>query len=106
MLRVISANRLRDGAVVYLGGQDRWVETFARAFTFEDEPAFEAGLLQAREDERANVVLDIAPVDVVRDGAAIRPAHIRERIRAAGPTVHRDHGKQADGAPTRELERP
>ena len=35
--------------------------------------------------------------DVIVTGDKVRAAHIRDAIRAAGPTVHLDHGKQAAG---------
>ena len=97
-LRVISANRLRDGAVVYFGRQDRWVEEFDHAEPFRDAAELEAALARARAAERSNLVLDILPVDALVSDQGLRPAHIREAIRAAGPTVRVDHGKQADRA--------
>jgi hypothetical protein len=103
MLRLISANRLTDGVVVYWGTDARWVETFAEGAVFDDAAtsgaeAFDAAMARAKGDEKANVVVDVVPVEAVRAGAVAKPAHIREAIRAAGPTVHRDHGKQAGDA--------
>jgi hypothetical protein len=94
-VRVISANRLADGTVVYFGKQGRWVESFGEAKAYADESAFQAALARAQADDRANLVLDVVAVDALKSGADLRPSHIREAIRAAGPTVRRDHGKQA-----------
>ena len=96
MLRVISANRLRDGGVVYFGGSRGWVERFGMAEVYESAEALDSGIARAKEDERSNLVLEIAPVDAVREAGDLRPAHLREEIRAAGPTVRPDLGKQAD----------
>jgi sulfite reductase (NADPH) hemoprotein beta-component len=95
MLQVMSANRLRDGAVVFLGPQGVWVESLDEALVCVDEQALESSLAQAKADERANLVLDLAAFEIVQSSKGIRAAHLRDAIRAAGPTVHRDHGKQA-----------
>lgn len=80
-LHVISANRLADGVVVYRCGECTWSETFSDALVLSGE-ALEAELVRARADEVSGVVGVYA--HVVRDGA---PAHLRDRIRAEGPTV-------------------
>jgi hypothetical protein len=95
MLRLISANRLTDGVVVYWSEGGRWAEAFADGVAFEHESSFEAAHARAKADEKANVVVDVAPVEAIRVGGVPSPAHLREAIRAAGPTVRRDHGKQA-----------
>jgi hypothetical protein len=94
-LKAISANRLTDGVVMYLRADGGWTERFQEAAAWDDAAGLEAGLHQAKKDEAANRVVDVAPVDAVRAGEELRPAHLREVIRANGPTVHRDHGKQA-----------
>ncbi|MEJ0043091.1 MAG: DUF2849 domain-containing protein [Rhizomicrobium sp.] len=46
-------------------------------------------------DVKANEVVAIYLFDVKLDGGVIKPVKEREIIRAAGPTVRRDLGKQA-----------
>jgi sulfite reductase (NADPH) hemoprotein beta-component len=95
MPKVISANRLTDGAVVFLGLQDRWVETLPEASIFDGEAAISAALVRAKAAEARNLVLDCDAFEVTGSGATVAAVHLRDAIRAAGPTVHRDHGKQA-----------
>jgi len=95
-LKAITANRLRDGAVVWLGQQNDWVERVDAAAVYADEAAAEAALATAQEDERRNIVVAIYALDVELVGGAPRPLRTKERIRAAGPTVRTDLGKQAD----------
>jgi hypothetical protein len=95
MPQVVSANRLDDGIVVYLATGDRWVENISDAEVFEDKPAQAAGVARGAEAAAKNLVVDILPVDVEITPRGPRPKLIRDRIRAAGPTVRLDHGKQA-----------
>lgn len=93
--QVISANRLRDGLVVYLTSDGHWSECIVDAETVRDELAGAASLARAQADVEARLVVDPYPIDVaVRDGV-LQPIRFRELIRAKGPTVRRDIIKQA-----------
>lgn len=95
MPKVVSANRLTDGAVVFLGPRDRWVELLPEAEVFDGQASIAAALEQAKAAVAANLVLDCEAIEVTGSGKSIAAAHLRDAIRAAGPTVHLDHGKQA-----------
>jgi Protein of unknown function (DUF2849) len=97
MPQVLSANRLADGIVVFLDAAGQWVESIAGAEVFADKAALEAGVARATRSAAANLVVEVAPVDVALTPRGPQPTHIRDRIRAAGPTVYLDHGKQAAG---------
>lgn len=98
MAQVVTANRLRDGVVVFLGPRDRWVERLDEAQVLESSAAAETALEHARADERINLVLDLYVFEVIRTSHGVRATHLREAIRAAGPSVRLDHGKQAVGS--------
>ena len=94
-LKAITANRLRDGAVVWLGPQGDWVERITAAAAY-DEAGAAAALTRAQQDEARNLVVAIYALDVeILDGAPA-PLRTKERIRALGPSVRADVGKQAD----------
>ena len=95
MPQIVSANRLSDGIVVFLGAHGEWVERMDEARVYADAASAKAGLEIAEAEMRANRVIEIAAFDVIVKAGALEPAHLRDRIRAAGPTVRRDHGKQA-----------
>ena len=60
-------------------------------------PRRAAALERAKADEGQNLVVDFYAVAVeIRNGHVV-PKALREAIRAAGPTVRRDLGKQAEG---------
>lgn len=93
-LQSVSASRLRDGEAVWLGAGNVWVERVADAAVFEGE-AIAGALAFARTEEKAQVVVDVYPLDVEVTPEGTRPTHLRERLKAIGPTVRRDLGKQA-----------
>ncbi len=95
MAQVLTANRLIDGTVVYWhAGQ--WVESLSEADVFDSEAAGNAALAEAQPSVAANVVVATYLFDVRVDGG-IAPVKEREIIRAAGPSIHAELGKQAEG---------
>ena len=93
MPQVLTANRLRIGEVVYWGGE-RWVSRFEDAQILSDADA-ETTLKAAADWVLKGEVVAPYLFDVrEKDGRTV-PVKEREIIRAAGPTVRRDLGKQA-----------
>jgi hypothetical protein len=93
MPQVLTANRLKIGEVVYWGGQG-WVSRFEDAQVLADSEA-EATLKAAADWVLKNEVVAPYLFEVrEKDGHRV-PVKEREIIRAAGPTVRRDLGKQA-----------
>ena len=85
-INILTANRLADGAVVYLNVNGVWSEDLQQAATATKA---QESALQARAD-RAVAACEIVepyfiPVDTI--GGRLQPGSQRERIRAAGPTV-------------------
>src|SRR3954451_7323854 len=94
---IFTANRLRDGEVVFLTRAGLWsqaIDEAALALEPEAKAALEA---RGREAENNNVVTGVYLFDAERVDGRIRASHIRERIRTLGPTVRLDLGKQAKG---------
>ena len=96
-MKAVTANRLSDGTVLYAGKDGALVERLAHAQLFNDAEA-EATLTQilARKTEIASAYL----IDVASTGPVGREA-LRESIRAQGPTIRRDLGKQAEATDER-----
>ena len=92
--QILTANRLREGEVVYWrGGQ--WVARLPEADIFADAAAAAGALASAQKDVEARLVVNPYLFAVKTEGGAVRPVEEREVIRAAGPTVRTDLGKQA-----------
>jgi hypothetical protein len=83
---VFTANRLRDGRVVWLAEARRWVETVAEAKVFPPAEAA-AGLALAQQDERSQLVVGVYGAEVAIQGGVPVPVKFRERLRAKGPSV-------------------
>ena len=95
--QLVTANRLRDGIAVFLTRSGDWSETIDDAVLALEPEAAAALEARAREDERKTVVTGAYLVDAERLAGRVRAQHIRERMRALGPTVRLDLGKQAEG---------
>ena len=98
MAEIVTANRLVDGIVVFLGPHLRWVDAYALAAVFTDEAAKAEAMAAAKRSEALNEVVEPYFVEVVARGGGLAPKSLREEIRANGPTIRTDLGKQAQGA--------
>lgn len=100
LVQAVTANRLADGDVVFWADAETgspWVEAFSAAQLFTD-PA-EAAAITEIAKAQVTIVVDPYPIDVkLEDGVPV-PTSYRERVRALGPTIHPDMGKQTEGGP-------
>jgi hypothetical protein len=95
--QLVTANRLRDGIAVFLTRAGNWSEVIDEAVLALEPQAAAALEARAKEDERKTLVTGAYLIDAERLNGRVRAAHIRERMRALGPTVRLDLGKQAEG---------
>jgi len=93
--KIVTANRLDDGLVVYLNGAG-WSERIEDARIAGDDAAADGLLARAEGPGQEIRVIDPYLIEVARGDAAPRPVSYRETIRAQGPTVRPDLGKQAE----------
>ena len=96
--QVLTANRLRDGEVVYRSGA-AWTTELSGADIFADQATANAALAAAADAVRDRLVVNPYLFAIRRDAHGIRPVEEREIIRARGPSVRRDVGKQAGHVP-------
>jgi hypothetical protein len=83
-VKILTANDLRTGAVVWWDGSG-WSHHVNDAVDTADHGA-EIGAKEAA----AQRVIDVQVIDGQQTGEGVRPAHIKDRIRALGPTVRLD----------------
>lgn len=84
-MKILTGNDLRSGAVVWWTGHD-WSIHVEDAVDVGDQ----ADAILQREEGARRVNASYA-IDAEPDGErGVRPAHIKERIRALGPTVRPD----------------
>ena len=84
-LHVVSANRLSDGVVVYLGDDGQWTQRLDLAALARDKRANEVLLDRARAEAFGVVELFLVAVTAQDDGT-IQPLSLREKIRVSGLT--------------------
>lgn len=98
--QAVTGNRLLDGEVVYFvrAGAD-WVTDFAAA-SIADGAEEAASLLAAASPTDIEArILDPYLFEILETEAGnYAPASVREKIRAKGPTIRTDLGKQAGQA--------
>lgn len=97
MPQVVIANRLRDGRVVFLGSDHVWVERVEQCPPAADADAAATLLSLGEQAETEQVVVGAELIEVADRGGVLTPVKMREAIRAKGPTVRTDLGKQAEG---------
>ena len=91
---ILTANDLVDGDVVYLAPDGAWTRRPVDAYLFEDEGEANRSLAAAEAQEDA--IIGPYLVAAARgDHPGLEPVHIREILRATGPTNYW-HGKQAE----------
>ena len=91
---MLTANRLRDGDVLYRKG-DGWVPLLADGEVYRDQAGADAALAAANAELVRNEFVAPYLFEVREENGKIRPVKEREIIRAAGPSVRTDLGKQA-----------
>lgn len=91
-MKAVTANRLDDGAVVFLADDDGWSAELCRAARFSDE---DAKAVLAAAKTRTGEIADAYLVSISEDGTLIGRETLREMIRKSGPTVRADLGYQA-----------
>ena len=85
-LQMITANRLRDGVVIYLqidGEHHHWCDAIGDGSIF-DQSETEAQLARAAIDVRQNRIVDPYTIAVTETHV---PLTQREAVRAGGPTI-------------------
>jgi len=92
--QMLTANRLRDGDVLYRKGAG-WVPMLADGEVYRDQASGDAALAAATAELANNTFVAPYLFEVREVNGKIVPVKEREIILAAGPTVHPHTGKQA-----------
>ncbi len=89
LTKVVTANRLNDGTVVFLDNHFQWTNDIAEARVITAPSELEDVLKIA---ERAKLTQQVVgtydiDVDLAADDGGVTPLRLREKIRAFGPTT-------------------
>ena len=91
--KVVTANRLREGDVVYLTADNLWTPHHHEAELIEDEAHAQLRLLHAAGQKL--IVVGAYLADAMAGPNGPEPVHFREAFRTRGPSNYA-HGKQVD----------
>ncbi|MEV4934516.1 MULTISPECIES: DUF2849 domain-containing protein [unclassified Sphingobium] len=83
-MKILTGNDLGTGDVIWWAG-DGWSRQVGDSVDVSDK-----GEDLARAEEAALRVVGAYVIDATVTGEGVRPAHIKDRIRALGPTVRPD----------------
>jgi len=98
--KLITANHLGDGLVVFLTAEGGWSYKLADARVISDAE-LEAALVLAKSQHEAGIVVDPYEIEATLVEGIPVPVRLRERIRAAGgPTVTYGEAEIAERAAT------
>ncbi|MEM5477212.1 DUF2849 domain-containing protein [Pacificibacter sp. AS14] len=90
--KIVTANALLEGDVIYLSETGTWVRALSDAALFDTQDNAEERLAFAAKDGFA---VGAYLVDAVAGENGPEPTHFREDFRRTGPSNH-NHGKQAE----------
>jgi len=82
---IVTANRTRDGAVIYRTPSHDWSDRLSEAAVVRTVDDARALLAESIADDVGSVGAYIAPVEIGEDG--IQPGNLREKIRQQGVTI-------------------
>ena len=91
--KVITANHLLNGNVVYLNSQFDWVNSLSDAKVFTNETSIEEAIIN--ENSQQHEVVGVYSINIDLLNETITPKHFREQFRNKGPSNY-DHGKQSE----------
>ncbi len=84
---VLTANRLSDGAAVFIDFEGAWSESIAEALVANSPDEVRALEDRGAHDAARNLVVEPYLIDVEEVAGRIEPVRYRERVRAGGPTI-------------------
>jgi hypothetical protein len=90
--KIVTANALLEGDVIYLSAQNTWVRNLCDAALFASQDEADDRLAFAAKD---GMTVGAYLVDATQGDTGPEPVHFREDFRRTGPSNH-NHGKQAE----------
>ena len=91
--KVVTANALLSGEVVYLAANDDWTPHLSQAELLTDAAHADLRLVEASRRQSEIVGVYLADMEATEQGP--EPTHFREDFRRTGPSNYA-HGKQVD----------
>jgi len=90
MPHMVIANTLRDGRVVFLADNGKWVSSIAEGALAQSDSDAEQLLSDGQNAEARDIVIDPQLIEINETEHGRHPSAYREYIRAYGPSVRKD----------------
>lgn len=87
MSKIITANMLATGSVVFLDADGEWVHSLDQAVNYPDAQTAEDGMALALRDQERALIVDPFVVDKAAGEGSKPSMTLRDTIRAFGPTI-------------------
>ena len=97
--QIVTANRLKDGVVVYLAAGTTWSKRVEDSRIAIEDSEGEKLMEEAVQAVAARKIVDPYLIEITQKSGAIIPVRYREVIRAVGPSVRPDLCKDVTGIP-------
>ena len=94
--KVVTANHLLEGDVIYMTASGDWSRKHEDAKLFEDKDEGQEALKEAHAQAHMLAGPYLADAQIGENGKP-EPVHFREAFRTRGPSNYPTHGKQAEG---------
>ena len=88
--KIVTANDLKSGLAVFLKADGSWSGNVNDSVIVTSDEDIEKQLSVGQEAEAANIVIAPYLVDIEQSGGEVKPIHLREYMRATGPSVRKD----------------
>lgn len=88
--QIVTGNRLRDGAVIFLTAGAEWSTNVDDSEVVRDAEGAARLTATAAAAEKGRIVVAPYLIEVKAEPGRVQPTQYRERIRAFGPTVAPD----------------
>jgi hypothetical protein len=95
--RVLTANLLREGVVVFLGAGGAWAPSLERALIAHSQDDVARLEAQGGYSAQENLIVDPYLIEVETAGSTLTPVEFRERMRARGPSVNLEFNSFTNG---------
>ncbi len=92
-LQIVTANRLKDGIVVYLAADCAWPEDVGASLVARGDEEAKAALATGEQAARERKVVAPYLIEVEEQAGRIVPTRYREQLRAFGPSSHPEFGR-------------
>ncbi|VAV95475.1 hypothetical protein MNBD_ALPHA08-1451 [hydrothermal vent metagenome] len=93
--KILTANDLRSGGVVFLTSHGNWTPFISQALVCDDNNTTESLETSGQQAVSEQIIVEPFLIDVIIKNTVPHPVRFRERLRVYGPSVRAEFSKPA-----------